>query len=638
MRYNFYYGKGDQVTFQTGFTTQPTNVYYFNSVSPSGVNSTVNLSNNQSGVKSAWESWTNKLNANIAQMRQAAINLVAEQRGNLVLPSDAPDINSINGKILHIKNGDIYYRIKVKQESFYNQIYNIPSNATLRNTYLDTIFSHPADNPIYGNDPGTSPYNIAGTDIFMYSYSTDAWSLQAYGYDFSIELEQLQENIAVDVTNNGDRYHLSDSPYDMFCLPYSDVATIYNGTPKLVPQTSKFSSLFIAQQIALSSGSGNIYDIQLLPYCPVRQVLKNGVIDVSGTKYETVYTGDLAEDGKSLIDNANKKPVSVLLWANKSDFSFDIDVGIPAEQNPLLKKVKNLTQMYRLCSPNYNGMFEFNVQKNNGLLKVNVDCTYKPFNPYIHVNPDFGGLYGKDWNDARGLICGGDYSIAQTTSAWAEYELNNKNYQAMFDRGIQNMEVNNAVQREKEKWQMAAGVMNAYASGKQAGDSTVLGLGGLFGVGNITGAASAGFSYAAGKRDIELNDQLRNETLDYTKDMYGYQLGNIKALPQSIAKTAANNANNKLIPFLEKYDCDIVDTNYQREALINKLRYNGMTIMRIGTVGDFRTPWSYVDDEGNTVTQDLVYVKGKLIRIDGLNEDYHISKALAEEINKGVFI
>lgn len=50
-------------------------------------------------------------------------------------------------------------------------------------------------------------------------------------------------------------------------------------------------------------------------------------------------------------------------------------------------------------SPNFNGQFEFSLAKNKqDITSFNVDYTYKPYAPYIHVNPIFNpdGLYGKD--------------------------------------------------------------------------------------------------------------------------------------------------------------------------------------------------------------------------------------------------
>lgn len=112
-------------------------------------------------------------------------------------------------------------------------------------------------------------------------------------------------------------------------------------------------------------------------------------------------------------------------------------------------KLDNECNMYRIVSPNYQGEFEFSVAKNNGVDFFNVDCSYKPHNPYIHVNPNFKGLYGKDFNDGRGLICNGDFSFGMISDAFTNYELQNKNYQAIFNRQIQNMDVMNDIAKQQ---------------------------------------------------------------------------------------------------------------------------------------------------------------------------------------------
>ena len=97
-------------------------------------------------------------------------------------------------------------------------------------------------------------------------------------------------------------------------------------------------------------------------------------------------------------------------------------------------------------------------------------------------------------------------------------------------------------------------------------------------------------------------------------------MGNIKALPQSLTKVSSLTENNKIFPFIEFYEC----TEEEKEALRNKLTYNGMTIMRIGFIKD------YIDG-------DLNYVQGQLIRLLGLNEDSHVVAELANEIKMGAY-
>ena len=275
--------------------------------------------------------------------------------------------------------------------------------------------------------------------------------------------------------------------------------------------------------------------------------------------------------------------------------------------------------MYRLCSPNYADIFEFNAAKNNGVTKFIVDLTYKPFTPYIHVCPDFGGLYGNNrWEDRetpRGLICGGDFSITALTDAFETYALQNKNYQLSFQRQIQNMEVSNSIQRQLEIASAISGSVSGAASGSLVGS-----LGGP--VGAVIGGVVGGVvSAAGGALDYSFNEKLRNEALDYTKDQFGYQLGNIKALPDTLAKLTTFTANNFIYPILEYYTC----TDEEKQALQDKIKYNGMTVMRIGTINQF-------------LQSEPSYIKGKLIRLESVRDDYHMIKSIAEELYKGVFI
>ena len=124
--------------------------------------------------------------------------------------------------------------------------------------------------------------------------------------------------------------------------------------------------------------------------------LENLIIDqIKNKDYEYVY-------------GPQKEKLSIVYWCTESEFTFDIPCRIDVEN----VKVETECDMYRLCSPNYSGLFEFNIAKNGGLSFFNIDCSYKPYQPYIHINPNFGGLYGQDFNDSRGLICGGDFSLS----------------------------------------------------------------------------------------------------------------------------------------------------------------------------------------------------------------------------------
>lgn len=104
--------------------------------------------------------------------------------------------------------------------------------------------------------------------------------------------------------------------------------------------------------------------------------------------------------------------------------------------------------------------------------------------------------------------------------------------------------------------------------------------------------------------------------------MFGYQLGNIKALPTSIARNSALTANTKVFPFVEKYTC----TDTEKQALRDKITYDGMTMMVISTLSTYM------------VSGTPHFFKGKIIRLDSLGADNHMAQAIYEELYKGVYI
>lgn len=419
------------------------------------------------------------------------------------------------------------------------------------------------------------------------------------GYEVMLSLDQVQTSISVALSN--DRYHLEDQPYDMFCIPYGNILAfeLEEGF-----RTQKIGTS-IASNIAKELGTDIIYDVQILPYCPVQYALNDeyNYIDLTKTKY-------------SLIKDQNGKNISVLLWCRNSNFNFNIELNIPDTNYAIDKKIKSQTEIYRLVSPNYGSAFEFNPYKNGGVNYLRIDCSYKPFNPYIRVAPIFNGLYGYGGQyDSRGLILSGDFSISQLSNAWANYELQNKNYQAIFDRQIQNMEVHNKYQRVNDWVNTITGTVQGGVTGAMTGGMIGGGHPAGFAIGGAIGTAA---SATGGAADIYINEKLRNEAIDYTRDQFGYNLGNIQALPTALAKTSTLTINNSLVPMLEIYDC----TQEEKNALRAKIEYNGMTVMVIGTMSEFEPG----------------YFKGKLIRLEGINEDSHIVNIIARELNKGVFI
>lgn len=514
------------------------------------------------------------------------------------------DIENQDGKTIYDSTNDKYYQVTVTKQTLVESEIMITSGA-MYNTFIDAMnnVANTYDTEWSWREPGEFYREVWGG-----SPNSGCFSVRTIGTSYSITLTQLPDQaLKYNVEFPNDRYTLEDAPYDMFCMPYSDDLDIYKN------QTIQFkASKTLAFQTFMSLATkykqaGFIYDIQLLPYCPVRYCIKqDGTFDIGNNIVAYV----------TQTENNITTNVGVVLFGTKSSFDFNVPYTIEIND----PKIESQTDIYRLCSPNYAGQFEFNAAKNNGVESIAIDCTYKPYTPYIHLNPNFKNLYGGDFNDARGLICGGDYSLPAVSSAWDTYELQNKNYQLAFDRQIQNMEVQNKYQRTMDIANAITGVVGGGVTGGIAGSA-----GGPWGAvaGAVVGTVG---STITGIMDVSMKEGLRNEAIDYAKDQFGYQLGNIQALPYTLNKVSAFNANNKIFPFIEYYTC----TDIEKQAFRDKIKYNGMTVMAIGTMEE------YINNKYQE--NPYSYIKGKIIRLEGIEDDFHITNVIAGELYKGVFI
>lgn len=413
----------------------------------------------------------------------------------------------------------------------------------------------------------------------------------------------------VSMPKYGERLSNRSGPFDMFCIPYSDeyeidVTNVTDGKIKC----SKQFAMTLAQAIGTELGSGEakyLFDLQLLPYCPFLGIPK--------------FVGDVLTFAEppaaryTVVKNASDKPAYYLFWTTSSSGTFNIT---DYQFNVTNKKMSNQVDMMRLVSPNFSSQFEFNPARNDGISYFNVDYTYLPQSSYIHVNPDFKGLYKEDYNDARGLIISGDFSVMYLSDAWTAYQTQNKSYLDVFNREVESLET-------QYKYQRIQSGVSAAVSALSSG----LAVGGLInsGIGMLTGAASA----LGGAADLYIQQQLHNEQLDYKNDMFGYRLDNIKALPNSIAKSTAYTENNKIFPILEYYTCK----EEEREAVAKKIAFNSMS------VGVIDKPISYIGNEWSYGDiQDKGYIKCKLIKLEGEQAtDFHLVNMLGEELNKGVY-
>lgn len=121
----------------------------------------------------------------------------------------------------------------------------------------------------------------------------------------------------------------------------------------------------------------------------------------------------------------------------------------------------------------------------------------------------------------------------------------------------------------------------------------------------------------------------QQEELLYQRDMYGFNLANIRAIPESLSKISSFDIDNKIWPFIEEYGATIEE----EEALRKKLKYDGMSIGRISTIREMEL------EKPKPTTP--IFIKGQLIRL--LDEagsevpmNTQIEEAIFDEIYKGV--
>lgn len=509
---------------------------------------------------------------------------------NYVTNTHSEDPTSLNGKIVLDTTTNTYYTMTVYEENSKWIHTTIPYASGLFNK-LDPV--------------------MMKTEYIKERVGTDVWYYETFHRVFRFGFTKLRVNEA-NIVIPGTRRHSIDAPYDVLMIPDNGIVYRQQGTTTLYQSSQTFAMEFITALMGDDTASKLIYDIQRVPYTTLpsswfKAYPGGSLIDIDSLEIGTDYA---TANEKSAIAGCIFFPQSVS--AEKTITKRVVD--LPKDAIEL--KVMNECDVYRIVSPNFNGQFEFSAAKNGGISGYTIATTLIPYTPYIKVAPIFGGLYGQSFNDARGMICSGDFSLTQFSSAWAEYKRNNQNYQEIFDRQIQNMEINNRHAAIQEGANAVTGTISGAATGAMMGMMTgnpyVAAAGGIAG-----GALAAG----GGLADVTMGQQLRNEAIDYAKDNFGYQLGNIRAIPYNITKISTMSADNKIFPFLEYYTC----SGAEKEALRNKIKYNGMSVGMISTIAGYKQA-------------EPTYIKGKIIRMETLDDNFHVANTIAKEINNGVYI
>ena len=484
---------------------------------------------------------------------------------------DDNEFLQLNGKVIYDRTAQKYYNISIQSVE----------SSTIKNTNLPgasgTIFTQIYNAAV--TDTGTSISQADG--LFFARYSSQR---------YRIYLEETV-NINGDLVVTKDDYNkffkkAKDADYCIFVIPCPHIDMPANFNKKswayFTQSYTYRKSMAMAQLLVETLGKSNLIDLQLLPYCPIKtsdDILSRLFFRESDT--DSGYIGE------------------AYCIANSS-FEGNIDYSIEIDN----KKISSECDVYRLVSPNFANTFEFSPAKNGNVRFFHYKATYKPFTPYINIHPYFENLYGQDFDDNRGLILGGDYSLPITSDAFTEYQINNKNYSNIFDRQMQNLDKQNAWAGASAVTGAIAGTVQGAAMGAMAGPA---------------GAIAGGIASAiGGAADIAQSAVMMKENKDMQKDMYSYQLGNIDSRPNTLVKSSAFDCSYRMWPFIEYCTC----TDEEKKAFKDKLYYDGMTVNRIGTIGEF--------------VENSYFIKGQLIRLD-IGDDTHVANEIYAELAKGAY-
>lgn len=446
----------------------------------------------------------------------------------------------------------------------------------------------------------TPTKTVSGTET-NFPEKTVSWKYNNQTYTMKVTFNTVDKT---SVDGDGYTQGLTQSdqtPYAIAVMPYA-TRDYYLGDLKL-GTTELRNNLACAMAISRAySSSGWLMDMQLLPYCPCREVLRSdGNIDLSKALSFAPIVEGAARRG-ALISCKDATFAATLYTSTKQVFKHTVTNV----------KLDNLTVKCRLVSPNGNGVFEFNPAKmvyaDDAQIGFEAYCTYMPYQPYIRVAPHYARLYGEEFGDYRGLICGGDFSLPQINDSWEAYQVQNKNYQSMFNRQIDSLELQQNIGLAQDIVGSIAGVAAAGAAGATFGQSAMVGF--------------AGASIAGGSADILTNQMLRADQKSNMIFQHNKQLDNIKSLPLSVTKVNNFNIDNTYVPYLEIYNC----TDEETENLYNYLQLYSYSINRVGKLYD------YVKATGRT------FLKGIIVRLSGVTDDSHYLASIADEVNQGFYI
>lgn len=281
-----------------------------------------------------------------------------EQGNSLTVVTE--DLTKYNNKLV-IKDNKVY-RLQVGSGSSVNYDKFFTGEDTIANDYFNAVAgeftAYDKTYTVVRNPDNPTKKKIK----FTLNYNE---------YAITATEEPVGQTVTYTLPVAASRNTCSDATYDMFCMPISpsalglDVAetnAVIENTSGEDPEyvfldTNSVNQLAIAMQLATKLGAGTqagtIYDLQILPYCPMD--LKP---EINNTYYGPTYGKTVIDvtnlDAKdyTIIRNNNNEACGVVFYPKKANFSTIVNFTSPNEsvhyewvtiKNPVLKAQGNLS-------------------------------------------------------------------------------------------------------------------------------------------------------------------------------------------------------------------------------------------------------------------------------------------------------
>lgn len=489
-------------------------------------------------------------------LKTAISNFLDTYQNNLGATITKTEVDSLNGyvdKYIFNRADSKFYTIRaVKTTTNYNQALSSSDTSSLRSAISSISFPE-SSAPV----KPTANFSVRG------SYFTFRSSLNKYTFT----LEEIGTATSYDF----------NFVSDVRKLPKSAVRCCNIVSSGTILDSDIAQALMLAQTNGINpdNTTGRILDVQYLPFSVATTTNSN--IKINGAD-------------------------QVAQFLNNDDLQYMTNL-------PNLTNIHKETDTIKIVSPSRASQFLFRPYDNDGIMTFNTKITLRPYDTTIYIRPSTQGLLMYEWDDKDCLIINEDFSLTNVTSEWAQYIYQNKNYSNIFDRQIQGREFERSWERQIENAQKLA---DSWSARNLSATKARTYTGNIPIISSIAGALGAltedqGYMRAA-QLDREYNEALYQEGLSLSRDLFNYQMDNIKSQPNIPSKITTIDSKFLDGVYLEYYSTN--DT--ELTAISNYYRYNGN---RVDAYGSFAQYWGW-------------YVRGKIIKSN------HYTQPELDELNK----